>query len=62
MKLFRFIRRHTRSDWLEVIRAETLKEALTYYTFSDNKNIEAEEMPERKGVILALHLTSGQAR
>ena len=61
MKLFRFIRRYKDNDWLQVIMADSLEEAISLYDFKDDKDIECEEMEQRKGPILAFHITKGQA-
>ena len=61
MKAFRFIKRYGSSDWLQIINADSLEEALTYYDFSEDKDIEVEELENRKGCVLAFHITGRQA-
>jgi hypothetical protein len=60
MKSFRFIKRYKSSDWLEVINADTLEEAIALYDYNDSE-YEVQEIENRKGCVLALHITPGQA-
>jgi hypothetical protein len=62
MKSYRFIKRYGNSDWLQIINAETLEEAVELYDFSDDPEIEVEEVRSEKGCVLAFHITPGQAK
>ncbi len=61
MKAFRFIRRHTHSDWLEIIFADNKEEAIELYDYKDEE-YEIGELENRKGCVLAFHITGGQGK
>ncbi len=68
MKSFRFIRRFPcfcknycwHSDRLEIINADTLEEAMSLYGFKDEPNTQVKEISNRKGCVLAYHISTGQ--
>ena len=61
MKSFRFIKRQSDiADWLEIINADTIEEAIALYDYNDG-TFEVQEIDSRKGCVLALHITPNQA-
>lgn len=61
MKAFRFIKRYGHSDWLQVINADSIEEAISLYDFNDDNEYEVKEMEDRKGCVLAFHIMPNQA-